>query len=126
MSGFGGTNTDVRWTVISIHGNPISLLEEDYQHLLKHPEMAGQENLIKEAVERPTVVREGKFPDSCAFERPCSTNPEGIRVLVRHDKEMFLDGGIDGHITTAFPIQTKKFRQSKIGPIIASYPENEP
>lgn len=88
--------------------------------------MAGQENLIKEAVEKPTVVREGAFADSCAFDRPWSTNPEGIRVFVRHDREIFLDGGIDGHVTTAFPVNSKKYRQPRVGPIIGTYPENEP
>lgn len=126
MQGFGGTNTKVIWTTVSIHGNHISLYEEDFKHILEHPEMAGQENLIREAVQWPTVVREGRFPDSCAFDRPWSTNPEGIRVLVRHDSEVFLGGGVEGHVTTAFPIDTKKFARTRIGPIIASYPENEP
>jgi hypothetical protein len=126
MPGFGGTNTNVIWTTISIHGNTISLYEEDFQHLLEHPEMAGQENLIKEAIEKPTVVREGRYPDSCAFDRPWTTNPEGVRVLVRHDRETFLDGGVDGHVTTAFPINTTRYSRNRIGPIIRTYPENEP
>lgn len=126
MPEFGGTNTNVIWTTISVHGNTISLYEEDFLHLLEHPEMAGQEDLIKEAVEKPTIVREGRFPDSCAFERPWSTNPEGIRVLVHHNTEMFLGGGAEGHVTTAFPINTKRYARNRIGPIIATYPENEP
>jgi hypothetical protein len=126
MPGFGGTNTNVIWTTVSIHGNTISLYEEDFLHLLEHPEMAGQEQAIREAVERPTTVREGRFPDSCTFERPWSTNPEGIRVFVRHDREMFLAGGTDGHVTTAFPINTQKYSRNRVGPIIAKYPENEP
>lgn len=88
--------------------------------------MAGQQQLIKEAVERPTVVREGRYPDSCAFDRPWSTNPEGIRVLVQHDRETFLGGGGEGHVTTAYPIDTKRFARNRIGPIIQTYPENEP
>lgn len=88
--------------------------------------MAGQENLIKQAVEKPTIVREGRFPDSCAFDRPWSTNPEGIRVLVHHERETFLGGGVDGHVTTAFPINSKQYPKSRVGPIIATYPENEP
>jgi hypothetical protein len=126
MPGFGGTNTNVIWTTVSVHGNTISLYEEDLTHLLEHPEMTGQELLIKEAVERPTVVREGNWADSCAFDRPWSTNPEGLRVLVRHDSEMFLGGGVEGHVTTAYPINTGRYGRNRIGPIIATYPENEP
>jgi hypothetical protein len=121
-----GFNTNTIWTTVSIHGNTISLYDEDFQHILEHLEMAGQEDVIKEAVKRPTIVREGRYPDSCAFERPWSTNPEGIRVLVRHDTEVFLGGGTAGHVTTAFPIDTTHYRQPRIGPIIARYPENEP
>jgi len=126
MAGSGGTNSNVIWTTISVHGNTISLYEEDFLHILEHPEMARQENLIKEAIERPTVTREGRYPDSCAFDRPWSTNPEGVRVLVQHDREIFLGGGTGGHVTTAFPINTKKYRYPRIGPVIATYPENEP
>ena len=121
-----GFNTNTIWTTVSIHGNTISLYEEDFQHILDHPEMAGQEDLLKKAVERPTAVREGRYPDSCTFERPWSTNPEGIRVLVRHDREVFLGGGTTGHVTTAFPIDTGRYPRPRIGPIIATYPENEP
>jgi hypothetical protein len=121
-----GFNTNTIWTTVSIHGNTIRLYEEDFLHVLEHPEMAGQADLIKQTVEKPTVVREGRYPDSCAFERPWSTNPEGIRVLVRHDRETFLGGAADGYVTTAFPIDTKHYPQPRIGPIIARYPENEP
>jgi hypothetical protein len=126
MSGFGNTSTNTIWTTVSIHGNTNRLYGEDWLHLLEHPEMAGHENLIKETVEKPTVVRERRHPDSCAFDRPWSTNPEGIRVLVQHDKETFLGGGVDGHVTAAFPINTKRYRNPRISPIIAAYPKNEP
>lgn len=88
--------------------------------------MAGQEMAIKEAVERPVVVREARYADSCTFERPWGTNPEGIRVLVRHDRETFLSGGTEGHVTTAFPIDSKRFARSRVGPIIQTYPEHAP
>jgi hypothetical protein len=127
MPEFGGTNANTIWTTISVHGNTISLYQEDLLHLLMgHPEMAGKENLIKETVEKPTIVREGRFPDSCAFYRPCSTNPEIIKVLVWHDRETFLGGGVEGHVTTAFPVSLTHYRNPNSGPIIATYPENEP
>jgi hypothetical protein len=121
-----GFNTNTIWTTVSIHGNTIRLYEEDFLHLVEHPEMAGQENLIKEAVEKPTVVREGNYPDSCAFYRPSSTNPGAIKVLVWHDKETFLGGGTEGHVTTAFPVSEQHYRNRGSWPIIATYPENEP
>jgi hypothetical protein len=125
MQESGGTNSNVIWTTVSVHGNTISLYEEDFKHLQEHPEMVGQADLIKETVEKPTVVREGRYPDSCTFERPWATNPEGVRVLVRHDRQMFLGGGVEGHVTTAFPIDTRRYSRSRVGPIIATYPENE-
>jgi hypothetical protein len=124
MAGFS-SSTNVIWTTVSVHGNTIYLYEDDFRHILEHPEMAGQEELIKRAVESPTVVREGWVPSSCAFERPWSTNPEGVRVYVEHQRETFLYGGTEGHVTTAFPIQTKRFPGARTGPIIASYPEHE-
>lgn len=121
-----GTNSGIIWTTVSIHGNTISLYEEDWIHILEHPEMVGQELLVKEAVEKPLRTREGRFPDSCAFERSWSTNPEGLRVLVQHSTEMFLGGGVDGHVTTAYPIQTSKYKKNRIGSIIQTYPEHKP
>jgi hypothetical protein len=126
MASFSSTNEKIRFTTISVHGNTIRLYEEDYQHLIEHPEMVGQEDAIKLALEKPTAVREGRFPDSCAFDRPSNTNPEGVRVLVRHEKEMFLGGGVDGHVTTAFPINSKQYPVNRVGPVIKTYPENEP
>jgi hypothetical protein len=126
MPAGGSTSSTLIWTTVSIHGNTIYLYEQDWVHLLEHPEMAGQDRLIKETVERPTVVREGRFPDSCAFDRPWSTNPEGVRVFVRHERETFLSGGCSGYVTTAFPINTRAYATNRVGPIIATYPENEP
>lgn len=102
----------------------MSLYEDDWQGhvLVYHPEMAGQEDVVKRAVEDPKHLREGDYPDSRAFEIESATNPEGIRVFVRYEREMFVDGGIPGNVTTAYPINSKKY-QSRVGPIIYTRPD---
>lgn len=123
--GTDGTNSGIIWRTTSVHGNTIYLYEEDWNHALEgHPEMVGQEEVVRRAVERPVRVREAAYASACTFERPISTNPEGIRVLVDHEREMFLSGGVEGHVTTAFPINTRRFNRTRVGPIIAEYPEN--
>jgi hypothetical protein len=121
---FASTNSTVIWTTTSVHGNEITLYEEAWKHILEHPEMYGQEEIVRKAVEQPIRVREGLYPDCCAFEIQSSTNPEGVRVFVRHDTEIFLSGGVTGSVTTAYPIQTSKFK-SRVGPIIGTYPPDD-
>lgn len=126
MANFAGTNNKIIWQTISVHGNTVYLYEEDWNHAVEgHPEMAGQEELVKSTIEKPLRTREGRFPDSCAFDGPMSTNPEGVRVLVRHDREVFLQGGTDGHVTTAFPINTKRYARTRVGSIIEEYSEKK-
>ena len=119
------TSLGVIWTTISVHGNTICLYEADWAHAIsRHPEMQGREETIRRAVEKPRAVRQGLYPDSCAFEISSSTNAEGVRVLVQHDTEMYLAGGVTGWVTTSYPIETRKFK-SRVGPIIGTYPEND-
>jgi hypothetical protein len=119
-----GFTDKVIWTTTCIHGGTVSLYEDDWQGhvLVYHPEMAGQEDVVKRAVEDPKHLREGDYPDSRAFEIESATNPEGIRVFVRYEREMFVDGGIPGNVTTAYPINSKKY-QSRVGPIIYTRPD---
>lgn len=102
----------------------MSLYEVDWlgHILLAHPEMVGKEELVKRAVEDPKHLREGDYADSRAFEIESTTNPEGIRVFVRYVREMFVNGGVDGNVTTAYPINSKQY-QSRVGPIIYTRPE---
>jgi hypothetical protein len=117
------TSMGVVWMTTSVHGNVIYLYERDWEHLKKHPEMIGREDEIKLAVESPTLVREGKYPDSCAFDSPSTTNPEGIRVLVQHETELFLQGGTTGWVTTAFDVSTKRFPNPRLGKVLGTYPK---
>jgi hypothetical protein len=118
-----GSNDKIIWTTTCFHGCTVSLYEEDwYRHvLIRHPEMNGLEQTVKRAVEDPHHMREGDYPDSRAFEVPSVTNPEGIRVFVRYDREMFVEGGVDGTVTTAYPINSRRFN-SKVGKIIYTKP----
>lgn len=117
MASFG-TNDKVVWTVTSYHGNTVSLYQEDLDHLLEHPEMVGQENRLKEAIQRPTLVREGWNAQSCVFETPCATNPEGIRVVVEHTRENFVQGGCEGDVKTAYFVQSAKYTRAHVGDVI--------
>jgi len=117
-----GSNDKIIWKTTCIHGCTVTLYEEDWvgHVLVRHPEMKGQEETVKRAVEDPHHMREGDYPDSRAFEIPSITNPNGIRAFVRYEREMFIDGGIDGLVTTAYPIDPKI--KSKVGPIIYTKP----
>ena len=77
------------WTATSVHGNTITLYEVDWEHILEHPEMLGKEDIVRMAVEKPQRTQHGAYPESCAFEIPSSTNPEGLRVLVKHHTELY-------------------------------------
>jgi hypothetical protein len=124
MAPYNSTSLGLIWTTTSIHGNTIYLYERDWKHILDHPEMMGREDEVKRAVESPVVVKSGRFTDSCTFERPSTTNPEGIRVFVQHETEMFLSGGVQGWVTTAFDITRKTHPNPRIGNVLGAYPEN--
>jgi len=108
-------NEKIVWTTTSVHGNSITLYQDALDHLLLHPEMMGQEGEIKKAVENPSKVVEGWDAKSCGFEYPSATNPNGIRVYVKHQRETFLDGNVDGEVTTAYPVQPKKYPKAHKG-----------
>ena len=85
--------------------------------------MKGQEHTIRAAVEDPQFMREGDYADSRAFEVPSLTNPHGIRAFVRYEREMFTQGGVDGAVTTAYPIDPRY--HSKVGKIIYTKPASK-
>ena len=112
------SNENVVFTVRSFHGNDVSLYQEDLDHLLEHKEMRGQNEAIKEAIKNPSLIREGWDAKSCIFEGPSPTNNEGIRVAVQHTRENFVQGGCEGDVKTAYPVQPKKYTKAHMGAVI--------
>ena len=118
--------TGILWVENDVWGNPVDLSQEDWAHACLHPEMVGQEDAVRETIKKPDHVREGRYHDSAAHTGSISsTNPEGIRVMVRYERENFLDGKTAGHVTTAIPINTSKYPSPRLRGILWQPTESE-
>ena len=103
-------------------GNYVELPESTWiEHVLdEHPEMAGYEELVKTILRDPYQVRRStKHSTGAAFISAAGVGPrpEGIRALVIYSVEIIevLKGSTTGFVTTAYPIDSGKYSNPRIG-----------
>jgi len=103
-------------------GNYVELAESTWiEHVLdEHPEMAGYEEIVKAILRDPYQVRRStKHSTGAAFisEAGVGPRPEGIRTLVIYAEEIIevQKGSTKGLVTTAYPIDSGKYSNPRIG-----------
>ena len=113
------------WTVQCILANEVNLYQEDWEHIVDgHPEMAGMEELVKLAIQKPIYIQEAGSPVSAAYVLPPDqNNPEGVRIIVGFSSELWPDGNKVGAIETGYPINSKAYPRPDLGQIIWPKPK---
>jgi hypothetical protein len=108
------------WTTQCILANAIQLYQEDWDHIVEgHPEMQGKEQLVKTAVENPLYIQEAGNAASAAYVlAPDADNPEGVRVIVGFNSEMWVSGNKIGDVRTGYPINSTAYANPDLGKII--------
>ena len=108
------------WTTQCVLANEVNLYREDWEHIVDgHPEMAGREELVKLAVQKPIYIQEAGSPVSAAYVLPPDlNNPEGVRVIVGFSSELWTDGNRVGAVETGYPINTRAYPNPDLGRII--------
>ena len=87
---------------------------------VKHPDMAGYENLAYGAVEDPDSVMESTARPRVAVFESKGKGPYGrdLRVVVDYDIDDFLLGGTRGRLTTAYDRDVRRFPDPRVGKVI--------
>ena len=113
------------WTVQCILANEVNLYQEDWEHIVDgHPEMAGMEELVKLAIQKPIYIQEAGSPVSAAYVLPPDqNNPEGVRIIVGFSSELWPDGNKVGAIETGYPINSQAYPRPDLGQIIWPKPK---
>jgi hypothetical protein len=108
------------WTTQCVLANEVSLYQQDWEHIVDgHPEMAGREELVKQAIQKPIYIQEAGSSVSAAYVLPPDqNNPEGVRVIVGFSSELWPDGNKVGAVETGYPINTKAYPNPDLGQII--------
>jgi hypothetical protein len=113
------------WTAQCILANEVNLNQEDWEHIVDgHPEMAGREELVKLAIQKPIFIQEAGNPVTAAYVLPPDqNNPEGVRVIVGFSSELWPTGNKVGDVKTGYPIDTKAYPHPELGQIIWPKPK---
>ena len=103
-----------------IFGNLVELSPETwtYHIITGHPEMAGYESIVQQAIKDPFQVCESTQYDSGAvfFSAPgVGPSVEVIRAIVLYQDWSYLKGASTGIVATAYPIDIVKYGHPKIG-----------
>jgi hypothetical protein len=108
------------WTTQCVLSNRVDLFQEDWEHIIQgHPEMIGNELLVKQAVERPVFIQQAGNATTAAYVLPAdSLHPEGVRVIVGFTSSLWLSGGKFGEVKTGYPIDTRAYPNPSLGQVV--------
>ncbi len=91
--------------VSDLYGNTVSLSLERWQYIQKHPEMCGQEEAVRKALQEPTVISMSSDSDQrFIFDRhhPSAQRSNIVRVVVEYDSCEIQKGSSTGDVITAY------------------------
>jgi len=114
------TTAKIVFATSDMHGNPVHMSEKTWGHIEKrHPEMAGFQEAVKDAVNDPDGSRDSTLSASCQFYEAFGTGPTstGVRVLVGYDDISYEAGTTRGWVVTAYP--PDPLIPSNVGPLKA-------
>lgn len=102
-------------------GNSVEFHAHTWMHILDgHPEMAAYQHLIEPCVVDPAAIRESTDSKlALVFENTVDGFPpeDLLRVILKYKQYGFMTGDSTGFVASAFPVDSSKFRQPKVGAI---------